>query len=59
VDPKGKLVHFFDAADLRALFPPDRFDLLTCEEVELAEFPDGGPVTHREWLVIARKIRAC
>jgi cyclopropane fatty-acyl-phospholipid synthase-like methyltransferase len=59
VDPKGKLVHFFDAADLSALFPADRFDLLTFEGVDLAEVPDSGPVTHREWLVIARKIRAC
>ncbi len=59
VDPKGKLVHFFDAADLRALLPPDRFDLLTLEEVDLSEIPDSGPVTHREWLTIARRIRAC
>lgn len=59
VDPKGKLVHFFEAADLTALFPPHRFDLLTFEEVDLSEVPDSGPVTHREWLVIARKIRAC
>lgn len=59
VDSKGKLVHFFDATDLSALFPPDRFDLLTFEEVDLAEVPDSGPVTHREWLTIARKIRAC
>jgi len=59
VDPKGKVVHFFDEADVRALLPPDRFDLLTLEEVDLAEVPDGGPVTHREWLTIARKIRAC
>jgi hypothetical protein len=59
VDPKGKLVHFFDADELRALLPPDRFDLLTCEEVELAEVPDSGPITHREWLIIARKVRAC
>jgi SAM-dependent methyltransferase len=59
VDPKGKVVHFFDEADLSALLPPDRFDLLTLEEVDLAEVPDGGPVTHREWLAIARKIRAC
>ncbi len=59
VDPKGKLVHFFDAADLRALLPPDRFDLLTLEEVDLFEVPDSGPVTHREWLTIARKTRAC
>jgi SAM-dependent methyltransferase len=59
VDPKGKLVHFFDREDLAALLLPDRFDLLTFEEVDLAEVPDGGPVTHREWLTIARKIRAC
>lgn len=59
VDLKGKLVHFFDEADLRALLPSDRFDLLTLEEVDLAEVPDSGPVTHREWLTIARKIRAC
>lgn len=59
VDPKGKVVHFFDEADLRALLPPDRFDLLTFEEVNLAEVPDSGPVTHREWLTIARKIHAC
>ncbi|MFI5341245.1 MAG: class I SAM-dependent methyltransferase [Candidatus Methylomirabilales bacterium] len=59
VDPKGKVIHFFDEADLRALLPPDRFDLLTLEEVDLAEVPDSGPVTHREWLTIARKIRAC
>ena len=59
VDPKGKVVHFFDEADLRALLPPDRFDLITLEEVDLAEVPDTGPVTHREWLTIARKIRPC
>jgi len=59
VDPKGKLVHFFDESDLRALLPPDRFDLLTLEEVDLAEAPDSGPVTHREWLAIARKICPC
>jgi SAM-dependent methyltransferase len=59
VDPKGKLVHFFDEADLRALLPSDRFDLLTLEEVDLAEVPDSGPVTHREWLAIARKVRGC
>ncbi len=59
VDPKGKLVHFFDAEDLRSLLPPDRFDLLTLEEVDLAEVPDGGPVVHREWLTVARKIRTC
>jgi SAM-dependent methyltransferase len=59
VDPKGKVVHFFDEADLRSLLPPDRFDLLILEEVDLAEVPDSGPVTHREWLTIARKIRTC
>lgn len=59
VDPKGKVVHFFDEADLRALLPSDRFDLLTLEEVDLAEVPDSGPVTHREWLAVARKIRSC
>jgi SAM-dependent methyltransferase len=59
VDPKGKLIHFFDEADLRTLLPPDRFDLLVLEEADLAEVPDGGPITHREWLTIARKIRAC
>ena len=59
MDPKGKVVHFFDETDLRALLPPDRFDLLTLEEVDLAEVPDSGPVTHREWLTIARKIRTC
>ncbi len=59
VDPKGKLVHFFDPDELRALLPSARFDLLTFEEVDLAEVPDSGPVTHREWLTIARKIRAC
>lgn len=59
VDPKGKLIHFFDADELRVLLPLDRFDLLTLEEVDLAEIPDSGPVTHREWLTIARKIRAC
>jgi SAM-dependent methyltransferase len=59
MDPKGKLVHFFDAEDMAALLPPDRFDLLRCEVVDLAENPDGGPVTHREWLAIARKVRGC
>lgn len=59
VDPKGKVLHFFDEADLRALLPPDRFGPLTLEEVDLTEVPDSGPVTHREWLIIARKIRAC
>jgi SAM-dependent methyltransferase len=59
VDSKGKRIHFFDAEDIAALFPPDRFDLLTCEVVDLHEVPDGGPVTHREWLTIARKVRAC
>jgi SAM-dependent methyltransferase len=58
-NPRGKLIHFFEEAELRALLPPDRFDLLTFQEVDLAEVPDGGPVTHREWLVIARKVRAC
>ena len=59
VDPKGKLVHFFDATELRALLPPDRFDLILFEEVDLAEVPNSGPVTHREWLTVARKVRAC
>ena len=59
VDPKGKLVHFFDEEDIAALLPSDRFDLLTRELVDLAELPEGGPVTHREWLTIARKVRAC
>jgi 2-polyprenyl-3-methyl-5-hydroxy-6-metoxy-1,4-benzoquinol methylase len=59
VDPKGKVVHFFDGEDIAALLPPDRFHLLTCEVVDLAEVPDAGPVTHREWLTVARKIRAC
>jgi SAM-dependent methyltransferase len=59
VDSKGKVVHFFDESDLHALLPPDRFDLLTLQEVDLAEVPDSGPVTHREWLTIARKIHAC
>ncbi len=59
IDPKGKLVHFFDAEDIAALLPPGRFDLITCELVDLSEVPDGGPVTHREWLTVARKIRAC
>lgn len=59
IDPKGKLVHFFDEHDLRALLPPDRFEVLTLEEVDLAEIPDSGPVTHREWLAVARKICGC
>ena len=59
VDPRGKLVHFFDADDLRALLPPDRFELLALEEIDLDEVPDGGPVVHREWLSIARKVRVC
>ncbi len=59
VDSKGKVIHFFEEADLRALLLPDRFDLLTLEEVDLAEVPDSGQVTHREWLTIARKIHAC
>jgi 2-polyprenyl-3-methyl-5-hydroxy-6-metoxy-1,4-benzoquinol methylase len=59
VDPKGKRVHFFDADDIAALLPPDRFQLLTCDVVDLAEIPDAGPVTHREWLTVARKVRTC
>ncbi len=59
VDPKGKLIHFFDEEDLRILLSSARFDLLTCEQVDLFEIPDGGPVTHREWLTIARKICPC
>jgi 2-polyprenyl-3-methyl-5-hydroxy-6-metoxy-1,4-benzoquinol methylase len=59
VDPTGKLIHFFDAEDVAALLPPHRFHLLTCDVVDLAEVPDGGPVTHRELLTIARKVRAC
>jgi hypothetical protein len=59
IDPKGKLIHFFDAEDMRALLPPSRFDLLVCEEVDLCEVPDSGPVTHREWLAIAKKICPC
>ncbi len=59
VDPKGRLVHFFDAEDIAALLPPDRFQFLTCEVVDLAEVPDAGPVTHREWLTVARKVRSC
>jgi hypothetical protein len=45
--------------DMGALLPPARFDLLTLDEVDLAEVPNSGPVTHREWLTIARKTRAC
>jgi SAM-dependent methyltransferase len=59
VDPKGKVVHFFDEADIQSLFPPARFDLVTCEQVDLAETPDSGPAIHREWLTIARKVCAC
>ena len=59
VDPKGKLVHFFDADDVRALLPPERFEVLILEEVDLAEIPDSGPVVHREWFSLARRIRAC
>jgi 2-polyprenyl-3-methyl-5-hydroxy-6-metoxy-1,4-benzoquinol methylase len=59
VDPNGKLVHFFDAEDVAALLPPDRFQLLTRAVVDLAEVPDAGPVSHREWLTVAGKIRAC
>jgi SAM-dependent methyltransferase len=59
VDSKGKLVHFFDEEGLRVLLPPSRFDLLICQAVDLYEEPDGGPVTHREWFTLARKVRAC
>jgi SAM-dependent methyltransferase len=59
IDPKGKAVHFFDADDLRALLPPARFEILTIEPVDLSEAPDSGPVSHREWLTVARKISAC
>jgi SAM-dependent methyltransferase len=59
VDPKGKTIHFFDAEDLEALLPPDRFEILSNREIDLAEIPDGGPVTHKEWLTIARKVCAC
>jgi SAM-dependent methyltransferase len=59
VDPKGKLVHFFDAEDWATLLPPDRFEILSNEIVDLAVVPDGGPVTHKEWLTIARKICPC
>jgi len=59
IDPKGKLVHFFTEEDLRDLLPPECLEILTLEEVDLAEAPDSGPVSHREWLVVARKIRAC
>jgi cyclopropane fatty-acyl-phospholipid synthase-like methyltransferase len=59
VDPKGKLVHFFTAEDLQALHPAARFEWLVREEVDLAELLDSGPVTHREWLSVARKVRAC
>jgi len=59
VDSKGKLIHFFDEESMRALLPPGRFDLLACEEVDLFEIPDSGPVSHREWLTIARKICPC
>jgi SAM-dependent methyltransferase len=59
VDPKGKLVHFFDADDVRSLLAPDHFEVLSLEEVDLAEVPDSGPIVHREWLCIARKLRTC
>jgi SAM-dependent methyltransferase len=59
IDPKGKLVHFFTEEELRELLAPGRFEILTLEEVDLAETPDSGPVSHREWLAVARKIRAC
>jgi SAM-dependent methyltransferase len=59
IDPKGKLVHFFAAEDFDELLPPARFKILALEEFELAEVPESGPTTHREWLVVAQKIRAC
>jgi SAM-dependent methyltransferase len=59
VDLKGKLIHFFEAEEFAVLLPPDRFSLLTLEEVTVFEVPDSGLVTHKEWLAIARKIRAC
>lgn len=59
IDPKGKLIHFFDQEELAALLPPGRFDRLVCEEVDLFEIPDSGAVTHREWLTVARKICPC
>ena len=59
VGPKGKLVHFFDAEGIASPFTPDRFDLLTSQLVDVTETPDAGPVSHREWLIIARKVRAC
>lgn len=59
LDPRGKLVHFFDEDELGELLPPDRFEVLTREEIDLGETPDSGPVAHREWLTIARKVRAC
>ncbi|MFB3819944.1 MAG: class I SAM-dependent methyltransferase [Candidatus Methylomirabilales bacterium] len=59
VDPRGKLVHFFEAGELEALLPPARFEILALEAVDLCETPDSGPVAHKEWLAIARKVRAC
>jgi SAM-dependent methyltransferase len=59
VDPKGKVVHFFDPEDWATLLPPDRFEILSNEIVNLAELPDSGPVTHKEWLTIAKKTCPC
>jgi len=59
IDPKGKLVHFFAADEFDALLPPGRFEILVREEVDLHEVNDDGPVSHREWLVVAQKVRAC
>jgi len=59
IDPKGKLVHFFEAEEFDELLPPGRFEILVREEVDLHEVNDGGPASHREWLVVARKIQAC
>src|SRR5512138_2997463 len=46
LDPRGKLVHFFDEDELEELLPPDRFEALTREEIDLGETPDSGPVVH-------------
>lgn len=59
IDPKGKRLHFADPAEVRALFPPARFDLLRCGETDLTEDHGDGPHAHRIWLAIARKLRAC
>ena len=48
LDLSPSALRFFDAEDIAALFPPDRFDLLSSGVVDLPEVPDGGPVTHRE-----------